>query len=141
MSSKGVLGIQCLTYRYGFLRERVEQRETALSVRLAAEPDSHFTKQEQNMQDFVEGFPYAYTEVLVSIGPLVRAIRQLITGQAQFFQPALHSLCHLLAKWQIQSKLTWLFRIYAEGTSPGFMQAFLFVTPYDGFCVQVFFRA
>lgn len=93
MSSKGVLGIQCLAYRCGYLCEHVEQRETAFSVRVTTEQDFHFTKQVQKMEDFVAWFPYTHTELMVSADPLVRATEQLITGQAQLFQPALRSLC------------------------------------------------
>lgn len=52
MSSKGGFGIELLAYRC--VLEHVEQGEMAISVRVDTEQGSHFTKQTQKMEEFVE---------------------------------------------------------------------------------------
>lgn len=74
----------------------------------------------------------------MSADPPVRAVQQLTTRQAQLLQPALPSLFELLAKQQIQSKLTWLSRVCAKGTGPLCVRALLFVTAAGGFVFRGF---
>lgn len=64
MSSKGVLGIQCLAYRCGYLCEHVEHRETVLSVRVATEQDLHSTKKNAKHGGFC-GVISLYTQRVV----------------------------------------------------------------------------
>lgn len=59
MSSKGGFGIELLAYRC--VLEHVEQGEMAISVRVDTEQGSHFTKQTQKMEEFVEWFPPMHT--------------------------------------------------------------------------------